>query len=103
MRQRTVEIDCDAATARALSTAVSAYAHAAFPDGGSECAQVSREALLDTARACAGHGGGPLALRKRQLPQLRTAVAWYYDESGEDGRAANDIVGARLKRLLAKR
>jgi hypothetical protein len=39
--------------------------YAGYPPGGSECAQVARETLLDTANECAAHSGGVLALNKR--------------------------------------
>jgi hypothetical protein len=77
MRNRTVELPCDAGVAHGLGRAIRAYAHAAYPPGGSECAQVAREALLDVARQCDAHHSGSLALRKRTLPQLRAAVRWW--------------------------
>jgi hypothetical protein len=80
VKSKTHEFDCDARLATALARAISAYAHAAFPEGGSECAQVSREALLDTARLCQAHASGRLAVRRRQLAQLRSAVNWYFTE-----------------------
>jgi hypothetical protein len=80
MRQRVVELDLPSDLSDALAKAVTAYAHAAFPEGGSECAQVSREALLDTAKHCREHRGGTIGLRKRQLPQLRAAVNWYFTD-----------------------
>ena len=82
MKQRTVTFDCDHATALRLAEAIRAYAHAAFPPGGSECAQVSREALLDSASICAAHEQGLLILRKRQMPQIRAAVRWYFGDEG---------------------
>lgn len=98
MRQRVVEIALSLELAGALAEAITAYAHAAFPDGGSECAQVSREALLDTARLCQAHRGGPLTLRKRQLPQLRAAVDWYFSEQAPTDSANGTILRQRLSR-----
>lgn len=80
----------------ALGDAVAAYANAAFPDSGSECAQVSREALLDTARSCAGHAGGPLSLRKRQMAQVRAAVDWYFSEVDPGSAAQGETLRSRL-------
>jgi hypothetical protein len=97
MRRRVVEVELPAPLAATLAEAVSAYAHAAFPDGGSECAQVSRQALLDTARSCATHSGGTLTLRKRQMPQVRAAVEWYFAEA-DAGLAAQ---GETLRALLS--
>ncbi len=93
MRAKTLSIDCDPATAQALGEAIRNFAHAAYPVGGSECSQVAREALLDTAAACSAHPGGELVLRRRQLSQLRSAVTWFYEDRA-------DPVGDRLARLL---
>jgi len=82
MRAKTVTLDCDPLLARQLAAAVQAYAHAAYPPGGSECGQVAREALLDTAARCQAHRGGALVLRRRMLPQLRAAVRWCVSQDG---------------------
>lgn len=98
MRQRSVEIQLTPELSAALAEAVTAYAHAAFPDGASECAQVSREALLETARGCRAHSGGCLSLRRRQLAQLRAATDWYFSEISDQPNAAK-----ALKGLLARK
>jgi len=85
MRAKTVTLDCDPPLARGLAAAVRAYAHAAYPHGGSACGQVAREALLDTAARCETHGGGALVLRRRMLPQLRAAVRWCLSHDGPPG------------------
>lgn len=82
MKSRTLNIDCEATMAHRLAEAIHAYAHAAYPSGGSECAQVARQALLDSATACASHTGGSLTLRRRQVPMLRAAVRWWLSEDG---------------------
>jgi hypothetical protein len=96
MKHRTLDIECDAATACRLAEAIRAYALAAYPDGGSECAQAARQALLDTAAGCESHTGDRLAVRRRQLPMLRAAVRWWLDEFGS-GKTA---VGADLASAL---
>lgn len=84
MKHKTVDLTCDGTLAAHLGEAITAYAHAAFPEGGSECAQVAREALLETSRQCAAHDGPVLQLRKRQLPQIRAAVKWYFSENAAE-------------------
>ena len=85
MRQGVVDVSCDAASASELARALRAYAHAAYPPGGSECAQVARDTLLDTAALCERHTAGTLQLRKRQLPVLRAAVRWWLSETTRVG------------------
>ncbi|MGD8956619.1 MAG: hypothetical protein PVJ03_04745 [Chromatiaceae bacterium] len=80
MRQKTVTFMCDAAAAQQLAMMVRAYVDAAYPRGGSECAQAAREALEDAAARCERHPGGQLTLRKRLLPQLRAALRWFAGE-----------------------
>jgi hypothetical protein len=95
-RSRTVTVDCDAETARQAGDAVACYAEAAYPPGGSECSQVAREALLDTAARCRGHAGGRLDLPKRQVPLMKVALRWYCEElAGRDAAVAD-----RLARLF---
>ena len=65
-----------------LAVAIRGYTDAAYPAGGSECSQVSRAALLETARLCEVHGAGDRMLRRRQLALLRTGVRWYFSEHG---------------------
>lgn len=97
MKRKTVKIACDAPTAQQLGTAIRAYTNAAYPVGGSECAQVARAALLDAAESCDAHQSGDLALRRRQLALLRACVRWYFTEQGP-----GDVKWkARLEALLA--
>jgi len=98
MKRRDVSVECDPATARHLAMVIRAFAHAAYPPGGSECAQAARQALLEIAGLCDAHGGGKLSLRRRHLPQLRSAVAWYFSEQDTTSPA----LGAQLGQLLGK-
>ncbi len=98
MKRKTVMIACDGATARQLGTAIRAYTQAAYPEGGSECAQVARAALLDAAESCGAHAHGDLALRRRQLALLRSCVRWYFSEDGPGDPEA----GSQLKELLGR-
>lgn len=79
--KKTVACPCTRDVAQTVARALRAYAVTAYPPGGSECAQVAREALFDTAAHCDAHTGGELTLRKRQLPQVRAALRWYFNES----------------------
>lgn len=96
MKEKIREVVCDPEQARALARVICAYVDAAFPEGGSECAQVSRATLLETAARCEQHAGGPLGLRRRQMPVLRGAVRWALSED----LAAGINAPADLERLF---
>jgi len=67
-----------------LAQALSSYANAAFPPGGSDCAQVSRETLLESARQIAAQAAGATGaqLRRRQRTLFKAALQWYFSEEG---------------------
>jgi hypothetical protein len=91
-------VSCDAELAARLGQVVAAYAEAAYPRGGSECSQVAHETLLDTARLCAAHGGGELALPRRQLAMLRAAVDWAAEQTEPaTANALQALVAGRQK------
>jgi hypothetical protein len=98
MKRRGVHVHCDPVSAQRLAAVVREFALAAYPPGGSDCAQAAREALLDTADRCANHTGGNLSLPKRQLPQLRSAVAWYFS----DREPGNPALATQLGELLGR-
>lgn len=74
--------------------ALVAYANAAYPPGGSECAQASHQALVDLARAVVLSDKKPLKIKKRQLPMVKAAINWYYssdsDSDSNTGRVRVD-------------
>lgn len=80
-RGRTVSVSCGAEQATQLAQALRAYVDAAYPPGASDCAQVARETLLNTAALCATHTGGALQLRRRQVPQIKAAIQWSLNEN----------------------
>ena len=84
MRSRTFTLKLTQEEAAQLAAALSGYATAAFPPGGSECAQVSRETLLESAREIAAQGASAAGahLRRRQRTLLKAAVQWYFSEEG---------------------
>lgn len=77
---RTVEIDCPDAQRHWLARAIHEFAELAFPPGGSECAQVSREALQATA---AGLGRPPPGQRPGYNRRQRVLVCQAVDHACE--------------------
>lgn len=75
------QIICDQDAAGLLGIVIRCYGDAAFPPGGSECAQASREALHAIAGNIENHAAGNGALvSSRQTRLLRSAVSWYFHE-----------------------
>lgn len=98
MKNRSFALRCDAQQASTLAQAIQTYAHAAYPSGGSECAQVSRDALVTAANNIATHAATEqgAAISKRQRAMLKAAVKWYFSEDGIN----DSVTGARLLKLF---
>jgi hypothetical protein len=101
--RKTIRIPCDPETARAFAEAIRCYAEAAYPPGGSECAQVAHEALQDSARAIAAahrvRGVDTIEFPRRQRAMLKAALDWYLEQAEVD---LPETVRARLGLLLAR-
>jgi len=84
MSGKTFSLRATPEEAAQLAGALTAYAHAAFPPGGSECAQVSRETLLESARQIAAQAGtdNGAQLRRRQRKVFKSALQWYFSDDG---------------------
>jgi hypothetical protein len=84
MPGKTFTLHANADEAAHLAEALTAYAYAAFPPGGSECAQVSRETLLESARQIAGQAATAAGaqLRRRQRKVFKSALQWYFSAHG---------------------
>lgn len=81
MPSRTFRLYCTPEQAGEVALALETYALAAYPPGGSECAQVAHQALLDSARLIRESGAGA-DLRRRQRVMLKGGIAWYYSPDG---------------------
>ncbi len=86
-----------------FAEAIRRYAEAAYPPGGSECAQVAHEALNDSARAIAqAHQRAPateIEFPRRQRVMLKAALDWYLDRTGDE---LPDTIRARLQQLFGR-
>lgn len=71
-------LSLDETTADAIATAVFVYADAAYPAGGSECAQASNQSLKQLADAIRNSSHIPFSYKKRQRPMLKAAIQWFY-------------------------
>lgn len=76
MKRRTFAVPAGPLGRAALADAIRCFADAAYPPGGSDCAQVSRETLFSTAATIAETNGTP-EVSTRHRAMLRRAVQWY--------------------------
>ena len=82
MASRILPLHCDVAIKDLLCRAIREYAHAAYPEGGSDCAQVARYTLLEAAAAIdaaitTDHGEAVISRRLRTT--LKSAIDYYFD------------------------
>lgn len=99
MADKTFAIAVSQSQARKIAEAIEVYAHAAYPVGGSDCAQVSRDALLDSAKAFSSlEADGIVQVRKRQRRPLKAAVDWYFSMEGPGDHSKGPELGALFER-----
>lgn len=75
---KTIQLSSE--SAQAIAIALKVYADAAYPPGGSECAQASNQTLKDLAIKIYNSPTDPFNIKSRQKPMIKAAVRWYYGE-----------------------
>jgi len=86
MAPRTITLHCDTTVKDILCTAIRDYAHAAYPEGGSDCAQVARYTLLELA---ADIDAGITAhnervdISRRPRAMVKAAMEYYFNRMDE--------------------
>jgi len=99
MADKSFAIAVSQSQAQKIAEAIAVYAHAAYPVGGSDCAQVSRDALLDSAKAFSSlEADGIVQVRKRQRRPLKAAVDWYFSLEGP----GEHTLGSELSELFGR-
>ena len=99
MADKTFAIAVSQSQAQQIAEAIEVYAHAAYPVGGSDCAQVSRVALLDSAKSFSSlETYGFVQVRKRQRRPLKAAVDWYFSFEGP----GDHTLGPELSELFGR-
>jgi len=82
MASRLLTLHCDVAIRALLCRAIRDYAHAAYPEGGSDCAQVARYTLLEAAAVIdrsitTDHGEAAISRRLRTT--LKAAIDYHFE------------------------
>ena len=86
MASRKIILRCDIPVRDILCTAIREYAHTAYPEGGSECAQVARYTLLELATEINdGISEEKLSVEisKRPRSMVKAALEYYFNRQDE--------------------
>ncbi len=92
MAAGTITIACDDEVRDILCRAIRDYAFAAYPRGGSDCAQVARYTLLELASQIeTGIAGGRVTVEisKRPRAMIKAAVQYHFDRADMDNGAGS--------------
>ena len=99
MPPATITLHCDLAVKEILCRAIREYAHAAYPEGGSDCAQVARYTLLELAQQIdAGITADrqQVEISRRPRVMVKAAIEYYFDRQDVGAGAGS----ARQRDLL---
>jgi len=98
MAARKITLHCDVAVRDIVCAAIRDYAHAAYPEGGSECAQVARYTLLELAAeidaGITGHSE-TVQISKRPRAMVKAAIEYYFNRM-DDARGVTSTHQRRL-------
>jgi hypothetical protein len=99
MPPATITLQCDVTAKAILCRAIREYAHAAYPEGGSDCAQVARYTLLELAQQI-DDGITPdnqrVVISRRPRAMVKAAIEYFYDRQD----AASGSGSARQRELM---
>lgn len=83
-KPRIIKLSCDVTIKEILCTAIREYAYAAYPVGGSECAQTARYTLLELAAdidAGISDTSETVVISKRPKAMVRAALEYYFNRA----------------------
>ena len=101
--RKKIKLYCDPDVRNILCTAIREYAHAAYPVGGTECAQLARYTLLELAAEIeAGITGEneSIEVSKRPRAMVRAALEYYFNCRDETQGLTSTHQRALFDRLL---
>jgi len=100
MAARKITLHCDVAVSDIVCSAIREYAHAAYPEGGSECAQVARYTLLELAAnidAGISEHSQSVEVSKRPRAMVKAAFEYYFNRLDE----VQDVTSIHQRQLFA--
>jgi hypothetical protein len=86
MAARKITLHCDVAVSDIVCAAIREYACAAYPEGGSDCAQVARYTLLELAAsidAGISEHSQSVEISKRPRAMIKAAFEYYFNRRDE--------------------
>jgi len=89
-----------------LCSAIRDYACAAYPEGGSDCAQVARYTLLELAadiEAGITDGCHSVQISRRPRAMVQAALTWYFDRCDAEQQTGSALQRELLAGLLQER
>ena len=84
--RKKIKLCCGVIVRDILCTAIREYAHVAYPEGGSECAQVARYTLLELAtdiEAGISDENATVEVSKRPKAMVKAALEYYFNRVDE--------------------
>jgi len=86
IKPRKIKLSCDVTIKGILCSAIREYTHAAYPESGSECAQVARYTLLELAAeidAGITADNETIEVSKRPKAMVKAALEYYFNCADE--------------------
>ena len=86
IKPRKINLSCDVTVKDILCAAIREYAQTAYPEGGSECAQVARYTLLELAAdidAGITANNETVEVSKRPRAMVKAALEFYFNRADE--------------------
>jgi len=104
MPPATITLQCDLAVKEILCRAIREYAYAAYPEGGSDCAQVARYTLLELARQIdtgITSERQQVDISRRPRVMVKAAIEYYFDRqdvaTGGSSARQRDLLNGMLR------
>jgi len=110
MPPATITLQCDLAVKEILCRAIREYAYAAYPEGGSDCAQVARYTLLELVQQIAAGITAEqqqVEISRRPRAMVKAAIEYYFDRqdvvAGAGSARQRDLLNGLLLGELVTR
>ena len=102
MAKKTFSFNCENQHCQQLASILQHYIDAAFPPGGSECAQATREALQAVQQNLSrAENTSIVAISIRQRSLLKACINWYFTDVDPDNQQHQQDLLQKIKKRPA--